>query len=358
MIYIHAINKVTTGKFYVSFLFVSLFSIDYASMRKILSIFLLLLLPFSLSAEQWHYSRADLTFENDADVRTDRGYTEGAQLSMLMHREDVNDSWFQIPLMAKYQRNHFVSFSIAQQMFTPEDLNATEPVPGDRPYAGWLYAQVGLHQSTCENLDSLSLKLGIVGQHAYMENVQKFIHWLIGSPEPKGWENQIGSKVGIQLDYQHKWRYLPPDLWVFESDFIPYVSGELGNISIKASVGASWRVGYNIPHDFGDSPIDEYGDNGVPTSVRVKYAHKSKWSYYFNFGVGGSYVLYDIFLDGRTLNGDEFVHKYSTRAFGNYGASLRYGNFALSYIRTHYTPEYTTQEEPSSFGSLLFVYRF
>lgn len=317
-----------------------------------------LLLSCSLYSEEWHYSRADFTFENDADVRTDRGYTEGAQISILMHREDVNDSWFQIPFMSAYQRHHFISFSVAQQMFTPEDLNSTEPVVGDRPYAGWLYAQMALHQSSCYQLDSLSLKLGIVGQHAYMEQVQKFIHWLIGSPEPKGWENQIGSKVGIQLDYQHKWRYIPDDVWALESDFIPYVSGELGNISIKGSAGATWRVGYNIPKDYGDSPIDEYGDNGVPASVKIKYRHASQWSYYFNFGLGGSYVLYDIFLDGRTLNGDALVHKYSTRAFGNYGASLRYGNFALSYIRTHYTPEYTTQEVNSNYGSLLFVYRF
>ncbi len=328
-------------------------------MNQIIHIFLIITTLFlSLHSEEWTFSRADLTFENDADVRTDRGYTQGASVSTLLHRDDVGDSWLQIPFVPGYMREHFITFSIAQQMFTPEDLNSTEPIVGDRPYAGWLYLQTSLHQSSAKHLDSLSLKVGVVGQNAQMERVQKFIHWLIGSPEPQGWDNQIGSKPGIQLDYQHKWRYIPGDFLGMESDVIPYVSGELGNVAIKASAGASWRVGYNIPNDFGDSPIDEYGDNGVPVSAIRDCRYKSKWSYYFNFGVGASYVLYDVFLDGTTLNDEQLVHKYHTRVFGNYGATLRYDHYALSYMRMHYTKEYTTQEERSNYGSLLFIYNF
>ena len=327
-------------------------------MKQFLYILLFTTLFTSLHAEEWTFSRADLTFENDADVRTDRGYTQGARISTMLHRSDVGDSWAQIPFVSPYMREHFITFSIAQQMFTPEDLNATEAVVGDRPYAGWLYFQTSLHQSSAKHLDSLSLKLGVVGQHAYMEDVQKFIHWLIGSPEPQGWDNQIGSKPGIQLDYQHKWRYIPDDFWNMESDFIPYVSGEFGNVAIKASTGASWRVGHNIPNDFGDSPIDEYGDNGVPISAFRACRLKSKWSYYFNFGLGASYVLYDVFLDGTTLNGEQLVHKYHARGFGTYGATLRYDNYALSYMRMHSTKEYKSQEHRTNYGSLLFIYNF
>ncbi len=328
-------------------------------MNKISAIFVIVTcLFFSLQAEDWDFTRVGYTFENDADVRSDRGYTQGAHIDILMHRKDVNDTWFQIPFMSEYKREHFISFAAAQQMFTPENLESSDPIEGDRPYAGWLYAQMSLHQSSARHLDSLSLKAGIVGQHAYMEDVQKFIHWLIGSPEPQGWENQIGSKPGIQLDYQHKWRYVPDDFWGMEQDLIPYVSGEFGNVSIKASLGSLWRLGYNIPEDFGDSPIDEYGDNGVPAGAELAYRHKSKWSYYFDFGAGASFVLYDIFLDGTTLNGEQLVEKYYSRVFGSYGATLRYDDFKLSYIRTHYTKEYTTQKVHTNYGSLIFSYNF
>jgi len=318
----------------------------------------LFLTQLDLLADTWNFTRADFTFENDADVRTDRAYTQGAKLYALMHREDVNDSWLQIPFMSNYQREHFISFTLAQQMFTPDELNTSEALPGQQPYAGWLYLQTALHQTSDKHLDTLSLKLGIVGQHAYMEQVQGFIHWLIGSPDPEGWGNQLGSKLGIQLDYLHKWRYILNDFWGMESDLIPYVSGELGNVAIEGSGGGQMRIGYNIPNDFGDSPMDEYGNSGVLASQTLKFRHSSNWSYYFNFGVGASAVLYDYFLDGTTLNGQQLVQKYYGRAFGTYGATLRYRAFSMNYMRTHYTPLYTDQKAHTNYGSLQFVYHF
>jgi len=323
-------------------------------MKSILKIILLLITVVQLvSADKWTFTRAEFTFENDADIRTDRAYTQGGQLYALMHREDVNDSWLQIPFMSAYNREQFISFSVGQQMFTPDDLNDSIAIKGQQPYAGWLYFQTSLHQSSTHHLDSLSLKLGVVGQHAYMEEVQKFIHWLIGSPDPEGWDNQLGPKLGVQLDYIHKWRYIPDDFWDLESDVIPFASGELGTISIEGSAGAQWRVGYNIPNDYGESTMDEYGVSGILTTDTLSYRHKSKWSYYFNVGIGGSIVLYDYFLDGN-----ELVEKYYGRAFGTYGGTIRYSAFSMSYIRTHYTPLYTTQKGHTNYGSLQMAYHF
>ena len=328
-------------------------------MRSLLLIPLLLFMFHGmLCADDWHFVRTDFTFENDADVRTDRAYTEGAKIYALIHRDDMNDTWFKIPFTDSYQREHFISFTLGQQMFSPDDLSASEPVIGQQAYAGWLYFQTGLHQSSEHHLDTLSLKLGILGQHAYMEQVQQFIHWLIGSPKPEGWGNQLGSKPGVQLDYLHKWRYELDDFWGMESDLIPYVSGEFGNVAIEGSGGTQLRMGYNLPKDYGDSPIDEYGNSGILASKTVSYRHSSHWSYYLNFGAGASAVLYDYFLDGTTLNGVQFVEKYYGRAFASYGATLRYKAFALNYIRTHYTPLYTTQNGHTNYGSLQFVYKF
>lgn len=327
-------------------------------MKHFLAIFIVIFLLEPLYAEHWHYTRADFTFENDADIREDSGYTEGAQFSMLMYRKDGAESWLQIPLMERFEREHFITFVVGQQMYTPEDLNATDPVTGDRPYAGWLYFQTAMHQSSEHHLDSLSLKVGMVGQHAYMEDVQKFIHWMIGSPEPKGWGNQIGSRLGLQLDYMHKWRYAPDDIWGVESDVIPFVSGELGTLSVKGSLGAMWRLGYNIPHDFGSSTMDEYGENGVPTTAELSYRHHDKWHYFLTFGVGTSVVLYDVFLDAKLVADEPLVDKYYARAFGNYGATVGYGAFEMSYIRSHYTKEFKSQNLLSNYGSLLLVYKF
>ena len=40
--------------------------------------------------------------------------------------------------------------------------------------------------------------VGITGQHALTEQAQKLIHkHITDSPEPKGWDNQIGTSLGL-----------------------------------------------------------------------------------------------------------------------------------------------------------------
>jgi len=329
-------------------------------MKKLLQ-FILIRAIFSmvLSAEEWDYVHIDYTFENDADVRKDRWYTQGGKLSVLLHRKDVaEDDWLQIPYMQSFDREHYINFALVQQMYTPENFETTDIMQGDRPYAGWLYLQAVIMQTSARHYDAVTFKAGVTGKHSQMEYVQRFIHWLIGSPSPNGWENQLDTRIGIQFDYQHKWRFVPDDMWGIESDIIPFVEGNLGFIDMKATTGAMWRLGYNIPENFGAGPIDEYGEDNVPAGQTATYRHKSKWSYYVNLGVGGSAVLYDYFMDAKTLSGEQLVDKNYLHAFGSYGLSIRYDAYLLSYIRTHYSDMYQTQAESSSFGSLHFSYIF
>ena len=327
-------------------------------MKQYAYIFLFILSVQMLQAEEWHFAQANFMFENDVDIEEDSDYTQGSQVSVLMHRHNAANSRLQIPFTKSFARHSFISFAAGQQMYTPKDIKTDIPVDGARSYAGLIYMQSGLHQSSQHHLDSLSFKLGVVGPASYMEALQKSFHHLIEAPEPQGWNNQIGPRLGLQLDYMHKWRYVPSDFLGVESDFIPFADGELGTLSIKATTGAMWRVGYNIPHDFGASSIDEYGENGVPTEEELSYRHKSKWHYYLNFGAGASFVLYDVFLDAKAHNGEQAVEKYFFKAFGSYGATLTYDAFELTYVRTHYTKEYKTQNILNSYGSLLLAYKF
>lgn len=328
---------------------------NYRSMIILFS----LLLGSVVYADTWHYSHIDYTFENDADVRQDRWYTQGSKLSVLLHREDVaKDDWLQVPYMQSFEREHYISFALVQQMYTPENFETTDIIAGDRPYAGWLYFQTAIMQTSSRHYDAVTFKAGVTGKHSQMQHVQKFIHWLIGSPDPQGWENQLDPRIGIQFDYQHKWRFVPDDIWSMESDFIPFAEGKLGFIDIKTTIGAMYRLGYNIPKDFGSGPIDEYGEDDVPVGEKLSYRHRNKWSYYLHIGAGGSAVLYDYFMDAKTLSGEQLVEKNYTHAFGTYGATIRYDAYLLSYVRTHYSKMYKSQTETSSYGSLRFSYIF
>ncbi len=307
--------------------------------------------------ESWEFERFSFYFENDADIGTDRGYTDGSRLGLLMYRPDTADSWLKIPY-TELPREHFISFSLNQQIFTPESLEAKELIEDDRPYAGWLYFQTALYQSSEEHLDMLAFQIGIVGDASQMEAVQKYIHSSIGSPPPEGWDNQLENELGVQLNYQHKWRFVPQPVWGVESTIIPYVGGEFGNVAIKGNVGAEMRLGWNIPADFGAACINGGGMNGVPVQGQQNISERSPWSFYANLSTGGSVVLRDIFLDGNTFEESHSVDKNYLVGYWGYGLSVRYRDFSLDYLRTHHSLEYKTQRDYDSFGTLIFSWYF
>jgi len=78
------------------------------------------------------------------------------------------------------------SFSLGQNIFTPEDTAATQLIPEDRPYAGWLYMGFGMvaNQGT-KRYDKLELEIGVVGPYAFAEDVQTFWHSLLGLQVPQ-----------------------------------------------------------------------------------------------------------------------------------------------------------------------------
>lgn len=324
---------------------------------KYLICFLLIANILRADDDGWEFERLSFYFENDADIRTDRGYTDGSRLGVLLYRPDTNDSWLKIPY-TDLPREHFISFSVTQQIFTPSDLNVSGLIEDDRPYAGWLYFQTALYQSSEKHLDTLAFQIGIVGDASQMESVQKYIHSSIGSPPPQGWENQLENELGLQLNYQHKWRFVPQKIWGMESTVIPYAGGEFGNVAIKGNVGAEMRIGWNIPADFGAACINAGGMNGVPVKAQQNVSLHSPWSFYVNLSTGGSVVLRDIFLDGNTFEESHSVDKNYLVGYWGYGLSLRYRDFSLDYLRTHHSLEYKTQKDYDSFGTLLLSWYF
>lgn len=313
-----------------------------------------------LAAEEgsWEFERINYYFENDVFSRTDRDYTDGSRFSVLMHRQNADNEWLKIPFSESSGRAHFISFSLTQQMFTPSDLNETALIEDDRPYAGWLYLETGLHQSSVTDLDSLTLQVGIVGPASGMEEVQKFVHKQLGSDIPQGWSNQLNNEVGIQLNYQHKWRYISEPILGIESSVISYAGGEFGNIAIKANTGALLRLGWNISEDFGSSPIGEGGENGIPVNAKCLVTTPKPWSFNVSLAAGGTLVARDIFLDGNTFSSSHSVDKKILKGYGSFGFSGRYQNFSLDYIHTYRSKQFDNTIEMHGVGSVIVSYLF
>ena len=332
-------------------------------MKKILILLLLLLISASLGASEktnkgWVLDRANFYMENDIYTQTDSGYTAGERLSFLYFIPKEDYFIYDVFLLDLGETNSYFTFALTNQIFTPTDIQETELIVDDRPYAGWTYLEAGIHKSSKNNLRSLALKVGMIGPASYSEDIQNGFHEITGSDYVTGWDNQLSSELGVNLKYTHKWLYEKTSIDVFEIAFVPFISAEVGNVAINATGGASWRFGYNIPKDFGVSSIDIGADPGIPVYGEYKNMKKKPWSFSFNLLAAGSVIGRDIFLDGNTFSDSHSVEKENFVYYYGFGFTARYKNFVFDFIETYNSKRFKKETQGHSVGTMVFSWLF
>ncbi len=297
----------------------------------------------------------NVVIENDIFAGSDSDYTNGIRFAWLSSEERM-PSWTRtiasaLPLANDGRKR--ISVAAGQSMFAPEDLSRRDVVVGDQPYAGWLYGSVGIVSDTGKTLDNVMLTAGVVGPASLAEPTQKSVHHVVDSPQPNGWDNQLKNEPGIVLTYERKWRSIyeisPFGLSV---DATPHVGVNLGNINTDASVGATFRLGYDLPADYGPPRIRPSlpgSDFFIPTQELGGYLFTT---------IGERAVARNIFLDGNTFSDSPSVDKKNFVTSLQVGAAVTYGETRLSYTQVFMTKEYDTQKHPSVFGALTLSRRF
>lgn len=304
----------------------------------------LLSFSYPLFAEEdlgWDAYHFKIFFENDLFSQTDDQYSSGEKLDLMYHVNDPQSPIYGLLLSNGSKSDIFISFAVSNQLYTPSDLQETEPILDQRAYAGWTYAEMAIHKSTKHTLNSIQLQVGAVGPASKGEEIQTIIHELTGSTPPLGWDNQLENTLGVNVSYAYKLRYITAPTHNFEVSFVPYFEADLGNVSTQASIGFFSRFGWNIAKDFGLSTLDVGGESGVPVYDEQMQSLKSDWSFSLNLTATGSAVAYDLFLDGTTLNG--YKHDIEAKPFVGYvgaGISLRYKSFAFDFMQTMNSKKY------------------
>lgn len=297
----------------------------------------------------------NMVWENDKFAGTDRDYTNGVRFSWMSSEENM-PGWSRslanaLPLAPEGHKR--ISVALGQNMYAPENLQSSELVRGQQPYAGWLYGSVGMVSDTGTTLDNVMLTLGVVGPLSGAEQTQKFIHKLTDSQDPKGWDNQLKTEPGIILTYERKWRGLiEAEPFGIGADITPHFGVNLGNINTDASLGATVRLGYDLPADYGPPRIRPSlpgSDFFIPTEQLGGYLFAT---------VGERAVARNIFLDGNSFRDGPNVDKNYFVGSLQVGAAMTYNATRISYTQVFMTKEYKTQEEGSQFGVLTVSYRF
>jgi lipid A 3-O-deacylase len=298
-----------------------------------------------------------LLIENDVIAATDQHYTNGLELSYLSVQDGVPGSLRPgVAILPGVAREDVMRFgiSLGQQIFTPNDIEATAPLPEERPYAGWLYLGFALVADHGKQLDTWVLNLGVVGPSARGEEVQNGFHESISGDHANGWDNQLHDEFGAALLYEHRWRNIYAKKFDgFGLDFSPHLGFSLGNVATYANGGVTLRLGNAVHTDYGVPRIRP----SLPGSAFFDPTSKG-FRWYVFAGVDARYVAQNIFLDGNSDGDSLSVEKQEFVAELQSGFAIVWHRVRFAYTYVLRSEEYEGQEEPDKFASVAISYRF
>jgi lipid A 3-O-deacylase len=245
------------------------------------------------------------------------------------------------------EKNLVLSFGHA--LFTPEDTQATELLPDDRPYAAALIVGVGINTRRGDRLRTTLLRLGMVGPSAKGESVQNGWHTIVGSDRARGWQHQLRDEPVFQLLHEQSRRLVRPPPGVLAWDAIVHWGLSVGNLSTHANAGLEWRFGKQLPDDFGSDPLRPAGENLAPSRAQSR---GSGWSWHVFATLDARRVAYNIALDGNAWKDSHQVDKRPWVADAGLGLALTHGAWKISFARFERSREFEGQSSSQAYGSI------
>ena len=134
-------------------------------------------------------------------------------------------------------RRNFHSVIFGGSGYTPDDLEDSNPIFNDRPYASLIYFSTSILSVGDKNdwAFTTELTLGLLGLDV-AENLQTFIHQNVSdSAIPKGWKHQISDGGEMSVLYRLR----------LEKQFLDYANISMGDWDLlQTSVGLDLGLGY------------------------------------------------------------------------------------------------------------------
>jgi hypothetical protein len=214
-----------------------------------------------------------------------------------------------------------------------------EPVPGERPYSGWLFIAPGLHHVAAGRVRSLTLLLGVTGPASLAEKAQDGIHSLLGEHERRGWRHQLRSEVGAAIAYDDRVG-VERGLGGSRVGALSLGWGAVaGNVRTALHAGAGARVGLERDLPWSPEELESSAAMGV-------------------YAIGGfrqELVLRDLFVDGNTFHESSSADRIAHVQQIVLGLGVRHDGYSLEYRWVRRGREYEAQPQPHAWGSLGFI---
>ena len=326
----------------------------------------LIALSTFLSPEALAYNSGSISFsiDNDGIVGTDKNYTNGIFLEYNSVSAPLLSSISPSPIykVAKFlpmdkETQKGWSFRLGHQTWTPEDIESVEPVEDERPYAGLLYVETTAYQYSSSQTDHYAVMLGTVGPNSFAEQGQRFIHDIIGSEEPMGWDNQIENQIVFNVGYQghrliSRSNTISSEFSLEQYDFGTAGRINIGNYQSELALGSVARWGNNLKQNFGTTGF------GPGKFVDISVLSSSPSGYFLFSGIEGRYRFNDITIEGDLPSEVPDTNIQHWQATGVLGGVYYQPKWGVSLSIAINTPDYKEDKHSSnSIGSLEVFWR-
>ncbi|MDI6849398.1 MAG: lipid A deacylase LpxR family protein [Candidatus Saccharicenans sp.] len=296
--------------------------------------------------------RGSLVFslENDVWLKQDEGYTNGVQFMWVTPELKPDRGSPFLRWLAglnrrvlggknrgaeesgttSYQRR--AGLSLVQGMFTPDNLSEKELIPDDRPYAGLLYAGLGLVRLSPADQDSVGVAVGVVGPLSLAGAIQRWLHRTYGWTYPEGWENQLKNEPVLELWFNRLWTLVPARAASRRLQPVVKagVGAQVGNLLIASMAVADLKLGFNLKPQ-----MDAF--TAAPLFNHFAAGRATRTSVYAFVRLEGRAVARNLLLQGNTFqesHGVDIHHLYGQLSSGLAYQSPQAGLIIYFVIRT------------------------
>lgn len=297
--------------------------------------------------------------ENDGYFGDDDNYTSGLRLGYLSGNKPLSSRGRMMANILRLrgdrdQMRQRRGLAIAQEIYTPVDLDVSAPLPDQHPYAGYLYMRYTALIEQPSRVDQMSVEIGVIGPEAQGEHAQNLIHDTTGRERALGWDNQIETAVGVNVSYDRQQRlahgsYQGGVGW----DCVPYLGFTAGTVKTAGRAGFNLRFGENLSVGYGPPRVRPAGAGSgffVPQDRR---------SWYVFAGAQIEAVAHNIFLDNSLFRDDGASVTSKAWVWDTQGGiAAQVGPVQASFTYVLRSEEYFGQDGDQRFGALTVSTRF
>ncbi len=218
--------------------------------------------------------------------------------------------------------------TIGQEIYTPTRA-PMNPGPNQRPYAGWLYAELSTTTVSAFRSRTLTADIGVIGPPSLAAWTQNTFHQITGlGPPVPGWRHQLPFEPGLIVQYGE--RYLAVDAKLTRDvslQVVPDWDAAIGNVRTGTSVGARARFGL--------------------------LRDTSQLQVYMAVGAHEQWVLHNIFLDGSTFQRSAHAQLLPWTSETDIGPGMRLFGYTVELRLTTQAREYQGGPAARLIGSVI-----